>query len=477
MYKRLRIYYVYTALPFLMLILGAIMYREPIIKTITANQHPQLNYLIFAIILAGGSLILLSVHKLMYEGQKLAEFVDARRAGMSPAGQQEMALNCDADIAYVLRMVAASSGRTISHQEQIALENELHKAASRLGHRNALPQFLGGLLVGMGLLGTFIGLLATLDDIAVLIASFGTLDMKTADPIAVFSLMVKRMEAPMHSMGIAFSASMYGLLGSIIIGFMMVSVKRCMGDIMSTLGSEVAQHIEFALAREGFAYSKSGIRMNLAKRAAAAQDKDHVQEDFLPSQFGDTPFPVAPAPAEPRRASAASVDLPVDMPDPMPGAQAVAQAALVAQQAGLAAPEGATAPLTGQLAARVLQEGISEEVRVMRRIEERLTETAKLQERSLNAEMDDFRKQRGEFLRSLAENTEAANNFRLEMQRVGRQMGSMLTLMEKANENSVEQMSELKLSLNDSAVETQRLLAALISVANATYESQRTTRS
>jgi len=461
MYKRLRIYYVYTALPFLMLILGAILYRAPIIKTITANPHPQLNYLIFAIILAGGCLILMSVHKLMYEGQKLAEFVDARRAGMSPAGQQEMALNCDADIAYVLRMVAASSGRTISHQEQIALENELHKAASRLGSRNALPQFLGGLLVGMGLLGTFIGLLATLDDIAILIASFGDLDMKTADPIAVFSLMVKRMEAPMHSMGIAFSASMYGLLGSIIIGFMMVSVKRCMGDIMSTLGSEVAQHIEFALAREGFAYSKSGIRLNLAKRAAQGQ----AQEDFLPSQFG------APSEAEAAEVAApntTAVDLPVDMPDAM--------APMVATAMIGAANGDATSAQLQQFTARAMQEGISEEVRVMRRIEERLTETAKLQERSLNAEMDDFRKQRGEFLRSLAENTEAANNFRLEMQRVGRQMGSMLTLMEKANENSVEQMSELKLSLNDGAVETQRLLSALVAVANATFEAQRDTR-
>ncbi|RFO97517.1 hypothetical protein DIC66_06490 [Rhodoferax lacus] len=445
----------------MMLILGAILYREPIIKTITANPHPQLNYLIFAIILAGGCLILMSVHKLMYEGQKLAEFVDARRSGMSPSGQQEMALNCDADIAYVLRMVAASSGRTISHQEQIALENELHKAASRLGSRNALPQFLGGLLVGMGLLGTFIGLLATLDDIAILIASFGDLDMKTADPIAVFGLMVKRMEAPMHSMGIAFSASMYGLLGSIIIGFMMVSVKRCMGDIMSTLGSEVAQHIEFALAREGFAYSKSGIRLNLAKRAAEGLPPD----DFLPSQFG-APFEAsAEAAAAPRNTT---VDLPVDMPD--------AVAPMVAAAMMGAANGDATSAQLQQFAARAMQEGISEEVRVMRRIEERLTESAKLQERSLNAEMDDFRKQRGEFLRSLAENTEAANNFRLEMQRVGRQMGSMLTLMEKANENSVEQMSELKLSLNDSAVETQRLLAALITVANATFESQRDVR-
>jgi len=84
MYKRLRIYYVYTALPFLMLLIGAVMFRTPILRTISANPHPQINYLIFAIILTGGTLVLLSVNKLMYEGQKLSEFVEARRSGIEP---------------------------------------------------------------------------------------------------------------------------------------------------------------------------------------------------------------------------------------------------------------------------------------------------------------------------------------------------------------------------------------------------------
>jgi hypothetical protein len=109
----------------------------------------------------------------------------------------------------------------------------------------------------------------------------------------------------------------------------------------------------------------------------------------------------------------------------------------------------------------------------MRRIEERLAETARLQERGLTAQIDDFQKQRGEFLRALAENTETGNNFRNEMQRVGRQLGSMLALMEKSNANSVEQMSELKLSMTDNTAETQRLLTVLVTVASAALEEQR----
>ena len=57
MFKRLRIYYLYTALPFILLLIGAAFYHEAILRTITNNPHPQINYLIFVITLLGGGLI------------------------------------------------------------------------------------------------------------------------------------------------------------------------------------------------------------------------------------------------------------------------------------------------------------------------------------------------------------------------------------------------------------------------------------
>lgn len=443
MYKRLRVYYLYTVLPFLLLLLAAAVYHKQIVKTIVSNPHPQVNYLIFAITLIGGILIMLNISKLMQEAKTLGEFTEAKRNGADDTELQEKALDYDADIAYVLRMIAASSGRSITHQEQIAIETELNKAAARINSRNAIPQFLGGLLVGMGLLGTFIGLLATLDDIAILISSFADLDMKTADPITVFGQMVKRMEAPMHSMGIAFSASMYGLLGSIILGFMMVSVRRCISEIMSILGSEVAQHIEFALARDGFAYSKSGIKLGLGKRP---------------------PEPLALRDVVGRSATEA-------LPLTSVPSTALQEASEESPLVQAAAP--AAVSVTPKLNLEPGGELFTEEVRILRRIEERMAESMRLQERGLNAEIDDFHKQRAEMLRALAENSEAANNFRSELQRVGRQLGTMLTLMEKSNFDAVEQMSEIKLRLADDASESQRLLATLIELSRLTLEAQR----
>ncbi len=426
MYKRLKVYYIYTLLPFVLTLFAAFVYRAQIEKTIVSNPHPQINYLIFAIAFIGGVLIIFSIRRLLYESKRLSEFTSAMRSGMAQEELQTMALNCDADIAYVLRMMAASYGRTISHQEQIALESEIEKASKRLSSRNAVPSFLGGLLVGLGLLGTFIGLLATLDDIAILIASFANLDMKTADPIQVFGQMVKRMEAPMHSMGIAFSASMYGLLGSIVLGFMMVTVKRCMGDLLSILGSEVAQHIEFSLAKGGFTYSRTGVMihgsggsqlLNAGGEGARVANADGVTQELAK----DGARSLSPEQARDAKAEADRQEM-------------------------------------KRALAEVDNEIETEDVRVLKRIEIRLAESSKIQERSLSNEIAEFQKQRGDMLRSMAENTEASNNFKLELQRVGRQLGTILAIMEKGNSEVVTEIRELIVRVADDSSETHRLL-------------------
>lgn len=435
MYKRLRVYYLYTALPFIFLLVAAAVYHKAIIKTISDNPHPQVNYIIFAITLLGGVLIMMNISKLMHEARELAKFASAKREGKTVEELVEHALNCDADIAYVLRMMAVTTDRSITHQEQIAVETEVHKASSRINSRNAIPQFLSGLLVGMGLLGTFIGLLATLDDIAKLIASFGSLDMKTADPIAVFGQMVNRMEAPMHSMGIAFSASMYGLLGSLILGFMMVSVRRCMSEIMSNLGSEVAQHIEFALARDGFVYSKTAMKAGFTKRPAETLTARDIVGGVEPVAVDQEKASVNPANSDPAAPEAN---------------QSVQKAKSSIFNSG---NQSNDAEQDGE---------VSDEIRVLKRIEERIAESSRIQERSISAELDDFRKQRNETLRVLAENQEASSQFRAELQRVGRQLGEIISMSDKGSAEMNEQVRELKLSTVDGSAETHRLLMALI---------------
>lgn len=421
MYKQFRFYYLYTIMPFALLLLAAFMYRKTIVHTIQSNPHPQINYLIFIITLVGGMLAIVCIKRLMQEVRELSRFVDALNAGTPVVDLQKMALECDAGISYVLRMMAVTAQRTMTHQEQIALESEVEKASKRLSSQSTLPSFLGGLLVGVGLLGTFIGLLATLDDIAILISSFSNLDMKTADPIAVFAQMVNRMEAPMHSMGVAFSASMYGLLGSMIIGFMMVSVKKCLSDLVSVLNSEVAQHIENSLMRTGFAYSRHGVMQQQAK-ATEGEIQGTASE---PSALAGDQHALVPA-------------------------GAINSHATQGQDKSEASMDEALREADSKTS--------REDLRVLQRIEIRLAESIKSQERAMTAEMADFQKQRADLLRLISENNQASTEFRNELQRVGRQLGGILSIMEKGNDDVVSEIRELMIRQSADAAETHRLL-------------------
>lgn len=99
-----------------------------------------------------------------------------------------------------------------------------------------------------------------------------------------------------------------------------------------------------------------------------------------------------------------------------------------------------------------------EGVRVLLRIEDRLAESARLQLRALTGELDDFNKQRGDMLRALSENSEASTNFRGELQRVGRQLGTILGIMEKGNSEVLAQLSELMVRIGDESAETRKLM-------------------
>ncbi|MDO9080438.1 MAG: hypothetical protein Q7U44_06515, partial [Desulfuromonadales bacterium] len=135
MFKQLKLYYVIVTLPLAMLLIGAAIFFDAIKGTIVRNPHPQINYTIFAIIFVGGILIILNVYRLVREARTIVEYSGALHAKTEVSVLQEMANRYTTDIACLLQMVAASTGRAISHQEQVAIEHELTNARARLNRR------------------------------------------------------------------------------------------------------------------------------------------------------------------------------------------------------------------------------------------------------------------------------------------------------------------------------------------------------
>ena len=89
---------------------------------------------------------------------------------------------------------------------------------SRLDERRELARYIIGLLVFLGLLGTFWGLLETVRSIGGVIAGLSV--GGGGDLTAVFEELKAGLQAPLSGMGTAFSSSLFGLAGSLVVGFL-----------------------------------------------------------------------------------------------------------------------------------------------------------------------------------------------------------------------------------------------------------------
>jgi hypothetical protein len=93
----------------------------------------------------------------------------------------------------------------------------LDSVASRLDEQRETTRYLVGLLVFLGLLGTFWGLLQTVSSVG---NTIGALDTTGGENVMLFDQLKEGLAGPLSGMGIAFSSSLFGLAGSLILGFL-----------------------------------------------------------------------------------------------------------------------------------------------------------------------------------------------------------------------------------------------------------------
>ena len=93
----------------------------------------------------------------------------------------------------------------------------LDGVGSRLDEARDTSRYMIGLLIFLGLLGTFWGLLETIQSVGKTISS---LDTSGANNIGFFTALKEGLQAPLSGMGTAFSSSLFGLAGSLVLGFL-----------------------------------------------------------------------------------------------------------------------------------------------------------------------------------------------------------------------------------------------------------------
>jgi hypothetical protein len=107
----------------------------------------------------------------------------------------------------------------------------LDSIGNRLDESRDLSRYMTGLLVFLGLLGTFWGLIETVGSVGRVIDGLKV----GADAGAVFDTLKEGLGAPLAGMGISFSSSLFGLAGSLVLGFLDLQTSQAQNRFYTEL--------------------------------------------------------------------------------------------------------------------------------------------------------------------------------------------------------------------------------------------------
>jgi hypothetical protein len=227
------------------------------------GANPGLNGLIVLVLLIGSVFAYRQVFRLFREIRWVNSLVG------SAADARVRAPILLAPMATMLDAGAGSRGLSTTTTRAI-----LDSVGTRLDEGRELNRYLVGLLVFLGLLGTFWGLLATVHSISGVIDS-----MKTgADTTTMFDDLKSGLSAPIAGMSVSFTSSLFGLAGSLILGFLDLQAGQAQNRFYTELEDFLASHVETQPvpvvdepARKGVAVDPQDQRKSAAAMANLAE--------------------------------------------------------------------------------------------------------------------------------------------------------------------------------------------------------------
>jgi hypothetical protein len=107
----------------------------------------------------------------------------------------------------------------------------LDSIATRLDEARDLSRYMTGLLVFLGLLGTFWGLIETVSSVGNFLGGLRV----GGDAGVIFDALKEGLAAPLSGMGIAFSSSLFGLAGSLVLGFLDLQTSQAQNRFYTDL--------------------------------------------------------------------------------------------------------------------------------------------------------------------------------------------------------------------------------------------------
>ncbi len=154
-----------------------------------------------------------------------------------------------------------------------AMRGILDSIANRLDEARDTSRYMTGLLVFLGLLGTFWGLIETVGSVGKVIEGLKV----GGDAAAMFDSLREGLAAPLGGMGISFSSSLFGLAGSLVLGFLDLQTSQAQNRFYTELEDWLATTVR-----------DRGVEIRPGQPVAAIGSEVRIALDRLRETIGET---------------------------------------------------------------------------------------------------------------------------------------------------------------------------------------------
>ena len=231
-------------------------------------SNPFINGMILFVLLVGIVLSFRQVIRLFPE----INWVNSLQDGN--AGQLRRAPVLLAPVAAIMRDKLGETVITPSSMRSI-----LDSVGIRLDEAKDTARYLTGLLVFLGLLGTFYGLLQTVGAVSGVIQG---LDVTSGDTTNIFGSLKDGLEAPLGGMSVAFSSSLFGLSGSLVLGFLDLQAGQAQNAFYTDLEDWMSSMTELdhpiaTMQANNFGVSNTEMQQMFERLGATMQTQNSSQ--------------------------------------------------------------------------------------------------------------------------------------------------------------------------------------------------------
>jgi hypothetical protein len=248
--------YLIRMLVFLLMV-GAIagLLYAPLFRAFMGN--PALNGVILGALLLG---IIYSFRQILRLDPERRWLMNVQKSGKLDSRQVKPVL-----LATVYAMLADQ--RQESQLSALSLRSVLDGVAARLDEGREISRYMIGLLVFLGLLGTFWGLLQTIGAVGAVV---GSIDTASTDFEAMMQQLKGGLDAPLSGMSTAFSSSLFGLAGSLILGFLDLQLGQAMGRFFNELEDWLSAFARFNDRPDTTEMNTGALATGMSEEAARA---------------------------------------------------------------------------------------------------------------------------------------------------------------------------------------------------------------